>query len=879
VIRWLRLLARRAAADRELDEEIRLHLDLETEKNIRAGLSPDEARRRAVLAFGGVAATREAHHEARGVSWLEDAAADARHALRAFRRSPALAGAAVVTLALGIGANTAIFSAVNAVILRPLPYPEAARLVSLGEDNPEYGWVHAQVAPANMLDWREQVAAFADVAGYVDIATTVTLTGEGEPKVLSSAQVTGNFFSVLGVRARVGRTLEAGESWAPGPRVAVVSDRLWRERFGANPGVIGRTVELSGRPVQVVGVLPPGFGFPAEAVDVWLPTRWDPADRDRTYFRRAHWLRAIARLRPGVTLGEAAAQLQTVVRRLQQQYPATNRVMGADLLPLHRAIVGDTGLPLLVLLGAVALLLLIACANVGNLLLAHAAGHEREAAVRLALGAGRGRLLRQALAESLVLAGLGAVAGLVLGSWGTHVLVRLQPPGMLPVRSVSVDWPVLGYVSFLAVAAGLLFGTAPAAWSGRRLPAEALKEGGRGDSAGRRMRRWTDFLVVAEVALALALTVGAGLLVRSFSRLLRVEPGFDGRGVLTVSLTLPPARYDVADKAAVFWNELVRRAGALPGVTAAAATSNLPLSPPHWSSDFFIYGREPDQYGVDVVHREVTPGYFSTMRVPLLRGRDFTEQDRSGAPPVVLINEALARAYFPNEDPLGKRVAFDRTPDSTSFWHTIVGVVGDEHQTTLTTSPKIEFIAPVAQDPRLHMTLVVRTGGAPLAVAPLIRQLVRELDPRLAIQWVRTMDAVGVASLATQRFLMTLLVVFAGTGLVLALVGVYGIMAQVAKARTREIGIRLALGAQGSGVRWLVVRYGLRLAVAGLAAGVTVGSWGARAMRPLLYDIGPGDPATFLAVSGLLLLTATAASWLPAAKASRADPATVLRAE
>jgi putative ABC transport system permease protein len=876
---WARALFGTPAVDRELDEEIRLHLDLETDRNIRAGMAPAEARRRARIAFGGVEATKEAHRDARGVRWLEDALADGRHALRAFRRSPVLVTAAVVTLAVGIGANTAIFSAVNAVILRPLPYPNADRLVSLGEDNAEYGWRHAQVAPANMLDWREQVPAFADVAGYVDYGTTTTLTGEGEPRLLVSSEVTGNLFAVLGVRAQLGRTLRPEETWQTGVPVAVLSDRLWREQFGGDPAVVGRTVVLDDTRVRIVGVMPTAFRFPVENVDLWVPTAWDPADRERPFFRRAHWTGAVARLKPGISPDQANAQLQTVVRRLQQQYPATNRVMGADMQPLHESIVGNTRQPLLVLLGAVALLLLIACANVANLLLVHAAGREREAALRLALGAGRGRLVRQALTESLVLSTVGGAAGLALAFWGTRVLTVLQPPGMLPVHDLGMDWAVLGYVSLLGLGTGLLFGIAPAMWNSRRLPADALKEGGRGGGAGTRMRRWGDALVIVEVALALVLTVGAGLLVRSFRQLEHVDGGFDGSGVLAVTLGLPSSRYDTGDKITAFWDGLVQRARALPGVDAAAATARPPLSAAGWTSDFSVAGRAADAYGVNVSHREVTPGYFTLMRVPLLRGRVLTDQDRRGAPMVVLINASLARRYFANEDPLGKRITFDRVPDSTSVWRTIVGVVGDEHQTSLATQPRIEIIAPVAQDLRLGMTLLLRTSGDPLALAPAARRLVADLDPKLAIESVKTMDTVRRESLATQRFLMTLLLGFAGAGLLLAIVGVYGIMAQVANGRTREIGIRMALGARASVVRWLVVRHGLRLAAVGLALGIAGALLGTRAMRTLLYAVTPADPVTFLVVPVLLIVTAAVASWLPAVRASQVDPITVLRVE
>src|SRR5690348_9922382 len=455
----LRALLRRRTAEHDLDDEIRFHIELETEKNIAFGLSPDEARRRALVAFGGVERYKEAHRDVRGARWIEEIGADVRFTLRALHRGPALATAAIITLALGVGANTAIFSAVNAVILRPLPFPAPDRLVMLWEQNPDRGWFQNVVAPANYLDWREQVAAFSDAAAYIDGTGTLTLTGHGDPHVVTAQSVTGNFFSVLGVRPELGRTFRDAETWNTGAtRIGVISDRLWRQQLGGDPRIIGQTIQLDGRALQVVGVMPPSFGYPREELDVWLPMRWSPTDRTQVFFRRAHNLRVVARLRRGVSLERANVELQTVVHRLQRQYPETNTHMGAGMTPLHEFLVGDTRLPLLVLLGAVSLLLLIACANVGNLLLVRAAGREREAALRLALGARRGRLVRQALTESLVLSALGGVAGLALGWWGTHALVALQlPAGMLPVRDVSVSWDVLAYVLAITTASGLLF--------------------------------------------------------------------------------------------------------------------------------------------------------------------------------------------------------------------------------------------------------------------------------------------------------------------------------------------------------------------------------------------------------------------------------------
>jgi putative ABC transport system permease protein len=450
---------------------------------------------------------------------------------------------------------------------------------------------------------------------------------------------------------------------------------------------------------------------------------------------------------------------------------------------------------------------------------------------------------------------------------------------MLPESGVRMDWAVLGYVVAITTLSGMLLGVAPAAWSARRTPAEVLKEGGRSGSDARRMRRWGQALVIGEVAIALLLSVGAGLLVRTFYELTQVNPGFDARGVLTVALGASGPRYDSDEKVQAFYADVLRRVRALPGVTDAAATAELPLTDWGWTSQFSVAGRAPGEYGNEVAHREVTPGYFRTMRVPVIRGRAFTQQDAAKAPRVVLINEALARQFFAGQDPIGQRVTFDKSPDSTSVWRTIVGVVGDERQTSLGTETKIQFMTPFAQETRQEMTLVIRTPGDPSTLAPAVRRIVSAVDPGLAIASVRTMADVRSASLARQRFLMMMLLVFAGVGIALAVVGVYGVMAQYARGRSREMGIRLALGAQRVQVRWLVVRRGMWLVGAGLAAGIGVALAATRFMQAFLFDVTPVDPVTFVAVPLLLLLTAAAATWLPALRASRADPVATLREE
>jgi putative ABC transport system permease protein len=874
----LRALVRRDAADRELNDEIRFHIELETEKNLRLGLSPSEARRVAMSHFGGVQRVREEHRDVRRLQWIEDFVGDARFAVRALLRTPGLAGAAVITLALGIGANVAIFSAVNAVVLQPLPFPKPDRLVMITEENPEKHWHLNIAAPANYLDWRAGVSDFTDAMGYIDGVGKAALTGRGDAQLLVTSIVTGNFFDVLGVHAAIGRTFRDEESWRTAERVAVLSDQAWRERFGADRSIVGHSVTIDGRQVQVIGVMPPGFSFPREHIDVWQPIGWNPASRADVTFRRAHYLRVVARLAPGVTLAHADAQLQTVVERLKREYPATNRVMGAMMLPLHQFLVGDTRLALLVLLTSVAFLLFIACANVGNLLLVQAAARERETSLRLALGAGRSRLVRQAFAESLVLAVLGAAGGLALGWVGTRWLVRLQPPRMLRVHDFGVDSTVVVYVALLAVVSAVAFGVAPALAMRHRDPAESLKDGGRGTMPGQRARRWASLLASGEVALALLMTVGAGLLVRSLLRLRDVDAGFDGHGVLAVQVALNQ-KYDSSAKVDAFMTQLIDRARALPGVSSAATTSNLSLTGASWTSDYIASGRPADGYGTEVMHVVVSPEYFATMKVPVLRGRAFTRAERAGTPLVVMINQAMADSYFPGQDPVGQRIAFAKAPQPDADWYTIIGVTRSEHVEGLDVAPRAQVYQSETQEPLDAVYLLVRSPGDPAALTSSVRALVRDLDPSLVLRSVQTMDSVRDASLARAVFLTTLLLMFAAIGLVLSIVGVYGVLAQVARNRTREMGIRIALGAQSGQVRWLVVRHGLGLTTAGLVVGGAAALFVTRAMTKLLFNVAPNDPVTLVAVAVMLTATSVIASWIPAVKASRADPAVALRAD
>jgi predicted permease len=865
-------------ADRELADEIRFHIELETDKNIQLGMHPDDARRLAIAHFGGVQRVREEHRDVRKLQWVEDFLGDVRFALRSLRRTPGLAGAAIITLALGIGANVAIFSAVNAVVLQPLPFPAQDRLMVITEENPEKHW-HLQVAAAaNMLDWRDGVADFQDVTGYFEGLPNATMTGRGDPQIMATSRVTGNFFSTFGIRPALGRVFTFDETWKTGTHVTVLSDRAWRERFGADSSIVGKSIVLDGTSSTVVGVMPPGFSHPVEGVDLWRPMEWSADDRASVSFRRAHGLRVVARLKPGVTVAHADAQLQSVVNRLKREYPATNKYMGAAMMPLHDFLVGDTRLPLIILLTSVAFLLLIACANVGNLLLVQAAGRTRETALRLALGAGRARLVRQALTESLVLSVLGGLCGLAIGWAGTHALVRLQPARMLRVHDFGVDSTVLAFVIGITLVSGLIFGVAPALWSRHRDPAETLKDGGRGAGPGVKSKRWGDLLVVGEVALALLMTVGAGLLVRSFLEMRQVPPGFDPHGVLVVTVGLND-HYNTDAKADAFMSQLETRVRALPGVTSAGLAMNVPFTGTSWTSDFTAFGRPADGYGTELGNSLVSPGYFSALKVRLLRGRTFGPQDVHGGPLTLVINDALARTYFKGEDPVGQRIAFDKVPTPKSEWYTIIGVVQSEHVDALDVAPIIEAYHSSVQEVSNYMNLVVRTDGNPVALTASVRAVIRDLDPLLVPFRVTTMDALRDRTLARMRFLTTLLLAFAIIGLLLSVVGVYGVLAHVTRNRTREMGIRIALGAQAVQVRWLVVRQGLRLTIAGLVLGGAAALIATRAMTKLLFNVAPNDPATLLGVAILLAATSIAAAWIPALKASRADPAVALRAD
>ncbi len=808
-------------------------------------------------------------------AWLQDV----RFALRALGRNPGFTAIVVLVLALGIGANTAIFSVLNVALLRPLPAVQPERLVTIRESNPEKGWEKEVAAPANMYDWREGVEAFEDVAAHTGgLFGTATLTGDGEPEIIRRVTVTGNVFALLGARPQLGRTFREEETWSTEPRTAVLSDGFWTRRFGRDPDVLGRTIVLNGVSYEVVGIMPASFDFPAHDLDVWTTMGWDPASRDAAFFRRAHWIDVIARLEPGVTLTEADAQLQLVVRRLQEEYPETNRAMGAVMFPLQEFLTGDVRTPLLLLQAAVLLLLLVACANVGNLMLVRASARRRELAVRAALGAGRGRLARLVLTESLALAFWGGLVGVGLGLVTVRMLAGIMPPGLPPMDGFALDGRVAAFAAALTQLAGAAFGMIPALRLGRGL-SDPLREGGRGGTAGRTTLRAGNLFVAAEVAVALILVLGAGLLVRSFAALRDVDPGFRTENRVTARVAPPGSRYDTADKVNIFFDALRERLAALPGVDGVGLVRALPLMARSFTSDFVVDGWAPDRFGVEVTNQSVSPDYFATMGIPLLSGRPLAETDRDDSEPVLLVNQALVRRYFAGEDPVGRRIAFTRTPTEESTWWRIVGVVGDVHQESLGQPPIIEVYRPYRQDASLGMAVVVASSRPFGDVVAALRGAVRELDADIPLADVRSLEDIYASSLRAERFLLTLMAGFAAIAMVLAALGIYGVASQAAKRRTQEIGIRVALGARRADVARLILRNALGPVGAGVVLGVAGGLAATRVMASVLFQTRPNDVVTFITVPVVLGLVALAATWLPARGATRVDPVTALRAE
>jgi putative ABC transport system permease protein len=802
---------------------------------------------------------------------------DLRYAARRLASSPGFAAAALLTLALGIGANSAIFSVVDGVLLRPLPFREPDRLVRLYTHGA--GAPPSEISAPDFMSLREQSGVFTDVAAYTE--SNATLTGTGEPESLKGLWVSAGFFRVLGVSPVLGRGFVPDANLPGHAREVVLSYGTWRDRFGSDARVLGRTLMLNGVQRTVVGVMPEGFAYPSDR-QLWIPIPYDSSfSASASTNRRAEYLDAVGRLKPGVSLARAQSAVATVAARLRREYPETNTGVEATVLGLHEATVGDVRMPLLVLLGAVGFVLLIACVNVANLLLARMAARESEIAVRAALGAGRGALVRQLLTENLLLGVLGGTLGLLLAHWGVAALVSLRPQDIPRLDAVGLDGRAVAFTGAVSLLTSVLVGIFPALKATRPDLAASLREGGRGGGAGRAATRLRGTLVVAEVAMAVVLLAGAGLLIRSFVQLQRVDPGFRPDGVVSFDLTLPRAAYPEDAQVGAFHAALLGRIREMPGVKSAGAVSAIPMGGSKTNITFDVVGRAPAKQGeepsMDV--RLATADYVRTMGIPVLRGRAFDTRDRAGSAPVVLLNQAAARRFFAGEDPLGRRIELGWTRDGVAVGGEVVGVVGDVREDALEHGAEPEIYIAAAQVPPPSMNVVVRAAGDPAALAPALRREVRAMDANLPLRSLRTVDRVLAESVARPRFYMLLLAVFAGVALLLAAIGIFGVMAYSVSQRTREIGIRMALGAEPRAVLRNVVGGAMSLVGVGLGVGILAAFAVTRILQGLLFEVTPADPVTYLAVSTTLAAVALGAGYLPARTATRVDPMVTLRHE
>ena len=803
---------------------------------------------------------------------MRSAVQDLRYGARLLVRAPGFSLVAIIALAIGIGANTAIFSVVYTLLLQRLPYRDADRLAVVWEHNTVRDRKSNVVGPANFIHWREMNQVFEDLAA-VSMTYSVTATGSGDPEELQAQSISAELFQILGVAPALGRGFIPAEN-VPGTRSVVISDRLWRRRFGGDPGILERPMISQGTPFTVVGVMPRGFSFLDKSVDVWLPIGFTAQSRTP----RGRSLMVVGRLKPDVTAARAQLDMTRVSANLTEMFPAFNTGWTSRVVLIREQLTGDVRPALIVLAAAVAFVLLIACANVANLLLARATARQRELAVRAALGAGRARLVRQLLAESLVLSGIGGFCGLLLAWWALGLL-RAVVAERLPIQRlemVGIDPYVLLFTLAASLICGLVFGAVPALTASGSTLTDSLKDGGRSGSGSRGKRTRSAFVIV-EVALALVLLVGAGLLLRSFVRLLDRSPGFDASRTITMRITLPQTRYGGDGQRAQFLDRFFQQVDALPGVQASGAISFLPLTGLGAATSMQIVGQPVPPQGQEPVTdvRVITHGYLKTMGVPLLKGRLFNEHDASDARGRVVINETMALKHWPGEDPIGKRVriAWDSLEDE------VIGVVGDVRHAGLDGEIRPMTYWPYARNPYGTMTVTVRTAGDPNRIVTSISGLVRQLDPELALANVKTMDEVVSDSVAQRRLTMSLLTIFAGAALLLAAVGIYGVIAYSVTERTQEIGIRMALGAQRGAVLRMVMTQALVLAVTGIAVGGGGALLLTRLMEGLLFEVTPADPLTFGVVSGILAAVALLASYVPGRRATQVDPVIALRAE
>ncbi|HWQ33602.1 MAG TPA: ABC transporter permease [Blastocatellia bacterium] len=803
---------------------------------------------------------------------------DVRYGLRLIRRNPGFTLVAALSLALGIGANTAIFTVVNAVLLRPLPFPEPEQLVMVWEDATFAGFPQNTPAPANFVDWQAQSRSFESMAALSE--GSFNLTGDGEPEKIQAYRVTANFFPLLGVQPALGRSFLAAEDQPGANRVVMLSHGLWQRRFGGEPSVIGKDILLNGEKYRVIGVMPRGFQFLERYIGLWTPLALTAEERTE---RGSHYLKVVGRLKPGVTVAQANADIGAVMEQIARTYPNQAARIGAYVLPLREQLAGDIRRPLMVLLVAVGCVLLIACANIASLLLARAAARNREIAVRAALGAGRWRIVRQLLTESILLSGIGGALGLLFAVWSFAFLEQLIPPTMALTVSLEPDGRMLVFTLLISMLTGILFGLVPALQAARFNQNEALKQGsGRAVNLG--SRRLRSALVVAEIALSLVLLVGAGLLIQTFHKLRQQYAGLRPENVLTMRTPLPQNKYAQPEQRTAFYDQVRARVGALPGVISVGYTTSVPLEWKGGTSGFVPENTQQPLPGLsyDANHRQVSADYLKTMGIPLRRGRYFDSRDQANSLPVAIINETMAREYWPNEDALGKRFKIG-DPDSDVPWLTVVGIVADVRQMGLDAPVKAEMYQPYQQAKQqpwyAPRDLVIRTAVEPESLVAAVRREIRAIDPDQPISNIRTMDEILGEETQPRRLGMTLLAVFAGLALVLAALGIYGVLSYFVVQHTPEMGVRMALGAGRRDILALVVRKGLSLALLGIGAGVIASLGLTRLMQSLLFEVSANDPLTLAGVALLLLAVALVACLVPARRAAKVDPIVALRCE
>jgi putative ABC transport system permease protein len=879
-----RSLFRKEEVSHELDEELNGFLDMAAEENMKQGMNRQDALRAVRLERGSLEVTKEVVRSAGWESFVETFWRDLRYALRTLRKSPGFAAVAVLTLTLGIGATASIFSVVDAVLLRRLPYHNANRLVSLYEDRTSTGFHRRQFTPANFADCKAETAIFEDVAA-IDADRFYNLTGNGgTPQRLSAEGVTHNLFSILGVQPIVGRLFLPDEDTAGSEHVVLLSHRLWLTRFGGDRNVLGQAILLNGEKYSVVGVMPPWFSFPNKDADLWVPTAFTP---QQLADRGAHFLTVVGALQPGVSVSQANAELRVLSQNLRQQHIDIMRFVDRfDAVPLQKVYTEDVRGGLIVLLVAVAFILLIACSNVANLLLSRATARQREIALRSALGAGRGRIVRQLLTESVVLATAGGVLGLLLTKANFTFLKTLIPEDLSRTISLTLNFSVLGFAIFVSFASTFLFGLTPALRISKTDLTDSLKEGGRGGTSPR-SKSLSNLLVIGEIALSVVLLVASGLLLKSFANLREANPGFRSDEVLTAQIDVPDSKYRDFIRRTNFFQAVLQRVTALPRVTGAGFTSVLPFS---WKSGMGGFlgmaGFQPEgvaqldlQYAA--LDRVVTPGYFETMRIQLLRGRFFDDHDGLDGPSVAIVNDAMARKFWPNEEALGKRFRLNLVGGTFRLFQ-IVGIVADVKEMGLDEPPKEEMYFPYWQAQGNYMvpsTLVVQTKGDPISIASAVREAVWSVDPEQPVSQISTMNDVLDREVAQRRVQAILLGALAALALTLACVGIYGVMAYLVTQQNHEIGIRVALGADSRNILGLVLGRGAKWTATGVGIGIAGALFVTRLMRSLLFGVSPFDPLTFAAVAFVLAFVAMAACYIPARRATRIDPMVALRFE